>query len=135
MLVACGKPDTDLDDVQPAVAPKANSTAIFLPGGGGIDFGIPPIWKARGKNPEGIENSQSYKFRLVEPLIAVEAAVEQVLLEQGYVKKIITDTELSKKFERFIHFTKDNNLVVVMLNHSAAEGFKLVTELDIWHRL
>ena len=28
MLAACGKPDIDLGDVQPAVAPKASSTAI-----------------------------------------------------------------------------------------------------------
>ena len=106
-----------------------------MSGGGGVDFGIPPIWKERGKNPEGIENSQSYKFRLVELLIAVEATVDQVLLEQGYIKKIITGTGLLKEFERFIHFTKGNSLVVVMLNHSAAEGFKLVTELGIRHRL
>lgn len=135
MLVACGKPDTDLDDVQPAVAPKASSTAIFLTGGGGIDFGMLPITKGRGKNEQGIEISQSYVFQFVNKEVReVEEAVDSVLLSQGYVKQDASK-EKEDLFDRYIRYFKDEQGVVFTFKKTASEGFTQETRLGIWHRL
>ncbi|AKX45624.1 hypothetical protein AKN87_11375 [Thiopseudomonas alkaliphila] len=126
MLVACGKPDTDLDDVQPAVAPKASSTAIFLPGGEGIDFGKAPILVR-----EGVDNGGTpYKlvtFEFVEQAVDVDLAINKLLKSYGYERREIPDDKLTLR----VIYSKNNSRILFRYSNLFKEGFTRKTSLVI----
>lgn len=130
MLVACGKPNTDLDDVQPAVAPKANSTAIFLPGGGGIDFAMLPVADSSGKNSKGMPfKSLYYDFSGKQPE-EIDQAIDEVLLNQGYSKK--EEALRDGLIKNYLYRKEGFNPIAVQYSEYFKEGFQHTIRVLFW---
>lgn len=130
MLAACGKPDTDLDDVQPAVASKASSTAIFLPGGGGIDFAMPPAANGSGSDANGKPyKSLYYDFSAQKPE-EIDQAIDEVLLNQGYSK---TEEALHDGIiKNFLYVKAGFNPIAVQYSENFKEGFQHTVRVLFW---
>lgn len=116
--------DNKLEQEQ-QIAPKASSTAIFLPGGGGIDFGKEPTTIR-----EGVDRGTPYKlvvFEFSENVEDVDLAVSKVLSKYGYSKRVIPD----EKLELRAVYSKDNHRVLFRYSSIFKEGFNKKTKLVI----
>lgn len=129
MLAACGKSDTDLDDVQPAVASKASSTAIFLPGGGGIDFGFGPVIDRSGETKHGAYKSLYYDFK--QSVDEVSDSIDKVLQSQGYRKELKKDLK-EGVLQEFLYGKEGFNRVAVQYRYHVKEGFQKKTRVLFW---
>lgn len=129
MLVACGKPDTDLADVQPAVAPKASSTAIFLPGGGGIDFGITPAKENKGFSKITKRPTRSVMVYLDHNIEEVFQVTTEVLKKQGYK----SHEKPHAKHQKHYIYAKDNKRISIAYNEVYREGFSKQTSVFFWY--
>ncbi|AKX54007.1 hypothetical protein [Thiopseudomonas alkaliphila] len=130
MLAACGKPDTDLGDVQPAVAPKASSTAIFLPGGGGIDFAMLPVADSSGKNSKDVPfKSLYYDFSGKQPE-EIDKAIDKVLLNQGYSKK--EEALHGSLIKNYLYRKEGSNPIAVQYSEHFKEGFQHTVRVLFW---
>ena len=130
MLAACGKPDTDLDDVQPAVAPKASSTAIFLPGGGGIDFAMLPVIDGSGSDVNGKPFKSLYYDFSGKQSKEIEQAIDEILLTQGYTK---TEEPLREGIIKNILYVKTGfNPIAIQYSEHFKEGFQHTIRVFFW---
>ncbi|MDP3846170.1 MAG: hypothetical protein Q8R10_07055 [Pseudomonas sp.] len=64
---------------------KANKTAIYFPGGSGIDFGMVPVSDKVLEDKNGKYRVAVYKFK--ESFDVVDASVSTVLTADGYARK------------------------------------------------
>ncbi|AKX46876.1 hypothetical protein AKN94_05525 [Thiopseudomonas alkaliphila] len=129
MLAACGKPDTDLGDVQPAVAPKASSTAIFLPGGGGIDFGIALTTDVKNINASFGRAERIRVLYIKEDIEKVISSISGVLLEFGYDEK-----EIRRNSEEIVYtYSKEDKIFSVNYQDEFSEGFNRKVRVLFWH--
>lgn len=108
----------------------ASKTAIYLPGGTGLDFGREPISSKENTIAEG-RKARSIEFLFSESIESVSAAVDKVLLDQGYVKKTVEH----KGFVQHDVYSKGKESVAFAYNYSVKEGFNKETKLVIWHKL
>lgn len=123
--------------VEPTIAPKNGSqesvvskTTIYLPGGAGLDFGREPETDRESEYSEG-KRARSIIFLFPDSIESVSAAVDKVLLEQGYSKK----TTEHKSYIKHDVYIKGDKSVAFAYNRSVSEGFSDMTKLVIWHKL
>ncbi|TXR38925.1 hypothetical protein FVE88_12165 [Ectopseudomonas mendocina] len=128
VLFGCGE-KTEVNKASGSKGGQAQShseTAIYLPGGAGIDFGKKPFSDNGGG--EGI--ARSIVFLFSESRESVSSAVDKVMLEQGYIGAAVPH----EKYAEHNIYRKDDAKVSFAYNESLKEGFSRETKLLIWYR-
>ena len=129
ILMACGKPDVDLEGVQAPIALKASSTAIFLPGGGGIDYGVLPYKVKKDFIDTYNRPSRAVTFHITSSVDDVIQATNEVFESQEYIVK----KGRHKQHQEIYEYYKDGNKFTVAYDDIYREGFSRQVSVFFWH--
>lgn len=100
---------------------KSSETAIYLPGGGGIDFGIGP--KAISVIKDSVNSYQVISINVEHEVSSTIKAVKDVLEVDGYV-------EQSAGAQKFF-YTKGGRKVAFKYSRRILDGLKESTDISI----
>lgn len=107
----------------------AVNTAIYLPGGAGIDFKKTPV--SDEIVDRGRSKSRVIRYEFVESPEVVDDAVASILKADGYVRK---QHSPGKEVLRVSYLKKGSNQSVWKYRVVAREGFKKITIITVsWH--
>lgn len=129
-LAGCEKQSSSSSESVDAIKKgSSTNTAIYLPGGGGIDFGLLPTKDVSGeKGPDG-RSSRSITYLLDAKIDEVVDALNDVLGEQGYKH----DKQQSASQDQLYYYTKPGAHFAVAFNEKVQEGLVKKTSIMIWY--
>lgn len=129
-LNACGKSATDLNSIQPAVSSKGSFTAVFFPGGGGIDFVMLPAFESSGVDINNKPFKSLYYDFVGRKQGEVDKAIDNILINQGYTKVEIAAPVGVDKY--YLYQKAGVNMMAVWYSKEVKEGFKYITRTYFW---
>lgn len=110
---------------------QVSKTAIYLPGGAGVDFGVKPVIDKERKNDKGIIKYLSYE--LPSDYASIDNALAEILNKDGYRRENKGST---KDYNSVVSYRKPgNHSVLIRYQSYVREGFDKGTKVNIsWYR-
>ena len=131
-----GSSDNKVEQVQQEqIAPKASSTAIFLPGGGGVDFGFLPVLDTESKPDSLGRITKIIRFDFEEKVAIedIERSISSLLTEQGY-KKVERKAKGQNVYEHSYN-KQAVNPIYIRYRHVVKEGFYNKKQVEFsWYK-
>lgn len=135
LVVGCGDKDAaqikaiDKSSVegQQQVAEQESGTAIYLPGGAGLDFGKRPVTVTESKWNDKDVISYFYEFDDVSYEV-LDNAISAILIGDGYTRTEANDPRLIK----YTEYKKGDAIVAISYADNVREGFTKNILLKVW---
>ena len=130
-IVGCGDKESPTVMAKPEagqgnankVEETKSETAIYFPGGAGIDFGIKPVSDNLKKDNNGEYRVVVYEFS--EPFAAVDKALSEVLTKKSYLREL---REAKPAYDLVVVYRKPGeNKILVRYSTLVREGFNKLT--------
>lgn len=135
LLVGCGDKESSQVKVVSSSADEGKQqleeqkaiTAIYLPGGAGLDFGKKPVavTESKWKNKDVIAYIYEFEDSSYEML---DGAISEILLGDGYVRTEANDPRLIK----YTEYKKNGAVIGISYANNVREGFTKNISLKIW---
>lgn len=134
-LVGCGDKESSTvkvvgntaDEGREQVADSQAITAIYLPGGAGLDFGKKPVAVTESKWED--KKLFIYEFEFEDSMHeTLDNAISEIMIERGYSRVEASDP----RFIKYVYYQKGKDVINVSYSKSVREGFVKNTLLKIW---
>ena len=135
VVVGCGDKDAaqvkaidnNAGEGKQQVAEQKSETAIYLPGGAGLDFGRKPVAVVESKWKD--KDVITYAFEFDDATYdEVDGSISPILLSEGYARTEANDPRLIK----YTTYKKGEAVVSISYTDNVREGFTKNLLLKVW---
>ena len=134
LVVGCGdknpaqvKSINSSSEEKQQIAEQKPGTAIYLPGGAGLDFGKKPVAVTESKWRDKDVITYAYEFD-DSAYEVLDGAISEILLGDGYARTEADNPGLIK----YVEYKKEGAVIGVSYANNIREGFTKNTLLKIW---
>lgn len=130
VLAGCGEtPEGNLPEPQKTTKEfQQTNTAIYLPGGVGIDFGMPPYKDMSGITDKG-RRFKDIRYEISGAFSMADEQLKKILTDAGYSRK---ENLVSKDDIRVTYQKGNNNPIDVRYTWEVKEGFTKKAVVSLW---
>lgn len=130
VLAGCGEaPESNLPEPQKTTKEiQKTNTAIYLPGGVGIDFGILPYKDMSGVTDKG-RRFKDIRYEISGSFSMADEQLKKILTDAGYSRKenLISKDEISVTYQKESH-----NPIDIRYTWEIKEGFTKKAVVSLW---
>ena len=129
LLIGCSDSSAPVPPVNGVAGGADKETLLYLPGGGGLNFGKKFTSSGESVSKDGLRKSRFYTYEFSESITEVATSIEEVMRSYSYSRSSLQD----KRYARHDSYEKNAKKVGFAFEEKVKEGLVKKTVLTIWY--